>query len=271
MILDFHIHSNTSPDNKLEIDQIYAAAVEKNLKYVCITNHHEFIARLSDLGFTLDEIKIKKYLDHFSNLKLNSATKIFFGTEIGYWENKEEEIKQFINSVKFDFVIGSVHGLGEIELSNSKSRFKIKNQPELQQQIVEDYFVKLKNAIKSQLFDVIGHIDIFKKIMPEPDFDTLKIKWEEIADLLVQHDIGFEINTSYKNYFGEKPELAIYPNKEIVKLFVEKGVKKITIGSDTHAIEQVGNQIEKVEEFLKSLDVKQICYFKERNSVFVDL
>ncbi len=271
MILDFHLHSNTSPDNKLEIDQIYIAAVKKGLKYICITNHHEFIENLVTLGFTLEEIKIKKYLDDFSNLKLNPDTKIFFGTEIGYWKDKEEEIKKFINSVNFDYVLGSVHGLPGVELSDSNSRFKIENKPELQKQIVEDYFVKLKKAIESKLFDIIGHIDIFKKIMPEPDFITLKDKWNEIADLLIKHDLGFEINTSYTNYFGEQPDLAVYPSLDVIKLFVEKGVKKITIGSDTHVIEQIGKQIEMVEELLRNLGVKQICYFKERTPVFVDL
>ena len=131
MILDFHMHSNTSPDNQLEIDQIYAAAVKKGLKYICITNHHEFCQKLSGMGFTLDEKKMKSYLSHLSNLKLDSTTTVFFGTEIGYWEDKEEEIKKFIESVNFDFVIGSVHGIQEIQLSNGQFRFNLENQPEM--------------------------------------------------------------------------------------------------------------------------------------------
>ena len=271
MILDFHLHSNTSPDTKLEVEEIYTEAVRKGIKYVCITNHHEFYNRLSKMGFTLTEKKLKNCLSDIKQLNLNKNTTLFFGTEIGYWQEYENPIKDFINSVQFDFVIGSVHGLPGLEVSDSRTRFKLVGRPKLQRKIVDDYFLKLKEAIKSQLFDVIGHIDIYKRIMPEPKFVNLKVQWEEIADLLIENNVGFEINTSYTNHFGKNPELAVYPSKEIIKLFVQKGVKKITIGSDTHRIEQLGNQIDDVEKYLKSLGVKQICYFEKREVKFVNL
>lgn len=271
MIADLHTHSDTSPDNVQTIREIYEAAVKKGLEYVCITNHHEFVPQSVKEGYVLDPEKIRRYKEDFKILPKNGKISIFFGTEIGYCPDREKDIRNFIKAHQFDFVIGSVHWTDDFHLPDSRTRFELEGKPELQKEVIRKYFVKLKKAISSELFDVIGHIDVYKKVIPEPPFEDMKNQWKEVADLLVKHKVGFEINTSYKNYFGENPVPSIYPSQEIIKLFLERGVNIITTGSDGHSPERIGDQIDAVEEMLGGFGVKKICYFKERKAYFVKL
>lgn len=293
MISDLHTHSDTSPDNVQTIREIYEAAVRKGLEYICITNHHEFVPQSVKEGYVLDSEKIRRYKEDFKILPRNGKISVFFGTEIGYCEDRERDIREFIKAHQFDFVIGSVHWVDDFHIPDSRTRFKLEDKPELQKEVIEKYFSKLKKAISSGLFDVIGHIDVYKKVIPEPPFEDLKCKefskrkllhskgtggrflfedqWKEVADLLVEYKVGFEINTSYKNYFGEKPVPSIYPSQEIIKLFLERGVKIITTGSDGHSPDRIGDQIDLVEEMLRRFGVKKICYFKNRKVNFVKL
>lgn len=271
MIADLHTHSDTSPDNVQAIREIYEAAVKKRLEYVCITNHHEFVPQSVKEGYVLDPEKIKRYKEDFKILPKNGKLSVFFGTEIDYCEDREKDIRDFIKAHNFDFVISSVHWVDKFHLSDSHTRFELEGRPELQREVIGKYFAKLKKAISSGLFDVIGHIDIYKKVIPEPPFGEVKREWAEIADLLVRHKVGFEINTSYKNYFGEKPVPSIYPSQEIIKLFLDRGIEIITTGSDGHVPERIGDQIDLVEEVLREFGVQKICYFQKRKVKFVRL
>ena len=271
MISDLHTHSDTSPDNVQTIREIYEAAVKKGLEYICITNHHEFVSQSVKEGYVLDTEKIRRYKEDFKILPKNRKIQIFFGTEIGYCEDREKETRDFIKAHNFDFVIGSVHWVDQFHVPDSRTRWELKDKPELQREVIEKYFIQVKKAISSGLFDVIGHIDVYKKVIPEPSFETLKGQWTEVADLLVKSKVGFEVNTSYKNYFGEKPVPSIYPSREIIELFLERGVKIITIGSDGHSPDRIGDQIDLVEEMLRGLGVQEICYFKNRKVNFVRL
>ncbi|PIZ50966.1 hypothetical protein COY27_04900 [Candidatus Woesearchaeota archaeon CG_4_10_14_0_2_um_filter_33_13] len=269
MIIDLHMHTNTSPDTTQELSEMYKIAVQKGLKYICITNHQELNVHSQEEGYSLTSEKLAKYKNEFKDLVLNPITKIFFGVEMGYYQDQEEVIKQFIRENDFDFVIGSVHWVDNLEVANGNNREKFAVQTELHANLIDNYFLKLEKAIKCKQFDVVGHIDVFKKVMPEPDFFILKERWAKIADVLIENNVGFEINTSYK--FSDKNGLHIYPSVDVLNFFIEKGIKTITIGSDAHSYNRIGDQVDEVEKLLKSLGVKQVCYFEKRKKYFVDL
>lgn len=39
---DFHIHSNFSIDSKAQMESVVQAAIEKNMKSICFTDHVDF-------------------------------------------------------------------------------------------------------------------------------------------------------------------------------------------------------------------------------------
>ena len=126
-----------------------------------------------------------------------------------------------------------------------------------------EYFRLLKKAIKTGLFDVIGHIDIFKKTLPETRFENLRPEWKEVADLMVKHKTGFEINTGRGRI--------TFPSEELITLLKKTGVETVTIGSDAHRTEQVGIGIEDAEEMLLKRGINRIYIFNKRKPIPINL
>lgn len=255
-MIDFHIHSDTSRDNKNRIREIYKKAEEKGLGCICITNHHEF-NDTSGYELTLSEGQIQDCRKEIS--ELHGKTKVLFGVEMGYDESSEGSIRSFLHKNEFDFVIGSVHFVEGYLLSDTRNRGKFSPAA------LDEYFRLLKKAIAFGEFDVIGHIDIFVKTMEHPDFEVLKPQWAEVADLLLKHTTGFEINTSRDLQVAG----GFYPHPKVIEFFIRKGVRTITYGSDSHSYDRIGHNYGKVTALLKSLGINRLCMFNRRKPSFV--
>ena len=113
-------------------------------------------------------------------------------------------------------------------------------------------------------FDVMAHLDIFRRVLVDKYyFENNLSDWNEVADLLLEKDIGFEVNTSGMRFDGKD----FYPSEKLISFLIKKGIRKITIGSDSHKYEHIGSNYEAAREFLKSNGIKRIFYFKKREAV----
>ncbi len=262
MILDFHIHSNTSSDNKMTIREAYEAAVSAGLKHICITNHHEpFEVKNGEYKQSMTDQELENTKKQICELKKDGRVKIWFGVEMSYTEEEEEDIREYLAKNDFDFVLGSVHYNAGYVMADSRTREKLKNADH--NAIRQEYFKNLKKAIKSKLFDVISHLDIYKRAISEVPFSEEKYEWIDVADNLLHCGVGFEINTSHSHKITD----GTYPRREVIELLVRKGLKKITIGSDAHTPQDIGRNITKIEELLKSLGIKEVYRFEKREAI----
>ena len=62
-----------------------------------------------------------------------------------------------------------------------------------------------------------------------------------------------------------------YPSLEFLMLCKERGLEKITIGSDAHIVENLGEHLEKAVEKLKFAGYKKIVKFKNRQPEYIDI
>jgi histidinol-phosphatase (PHP family) len=251
----------------MSIREIYEKAVQMGIKNICFTSHHEpaEILRGKYNQSLMPEV-LEKYKKEFQEVKDDGRINAYFGVEMSYTEGFEEDIKRFLSENKFDFVLGSVHYTLGMQLADSKIKDKI--QAENPDKICDEYLRIIKKAIKTGMFDSIAHIDIYKRLMKEePDFKEHKKDWEEVAKLLIKHKTGFEINTSYT----KDKNSGTYPNQNIIKLFIDKGAKIITIGSDAHRPDGIGQGIDNAEKMLKGYGAENVCLFKKRKPRFIAL
>lgn len=259
MIVDLHMHSDTSSDSDMTIREAYDEAVAKGIKNICITNHHEPMeVKRGEIKQSLTDEKIQKYREEVAELQKDGKVNILFGVEISYTEEEEGEIREFLNTHDFDFVLGSIHYVNGMHILSRKYLDELNAADPLD--ICNEYLRLLKKAIKTHLFDVMSHMDTYKKLITPPPFEKLKDQWEEVANLLRENGVGFEINTGPSQ---KKPGM-IYPSKEIIQILIDRGVKIITIGSDSHHHKDIGRGIEDAENMLKDMGVKDVYLFEKR-------
>ena len=263
---DFHIHPDYSIDARGSIIQYCRRAVEIGLKSICFTTHydvnprrteldgywhyHNSRARISDklIGIYLDEIETA--LTNFPSAKLQ----IYRGLEVDYFPGVEREIERLKANFPFDFLIGSVHCLDDIAISDKREAPAYFNRKTLTQ-MTTDYFALLKMAAESPGLDAIGHLDYYIRYYREyygADADRIDIEqFDPIFDVLKRLNRGFEINTSPFRYGLNN----FHPNKKIIERAVNSGVKISSIGSDSHKPEKLALGVNEAYEFLNRIDI----------------
>jgi histidinol-phosphatase (PHP family) len=240
---DTHIHTNYSPDaDKTATFKKYIdKAKELGLKEIIFTDHVDF-----DPAHPLFKVPIDydKYIKDFKNLtKNNQGINVKLGVEIGYQTHVKEEIETFLKTYPFEHVILSIHYLEKKDLY-TKDYFQGKTKKEA----YTIYFEKVLEAVNEiDDFSVVGHLDYIPRYSDFGDYEYTEYQTiiDQILTAIINKNKGIEINTSGFNYEGRQ-----YPKKEVVDRFVELGGTIITIGSDSHTVDELTRNYEKIEKIL---------------------
>ena len=122
----------------------------------------QLAAGLSEIGFSehltlfkdpedwnMNPVNISSYISHLRSFrKTPKSIKIKIGLEVDFFEGKEEEIKSFLNPLPLDYIIGSVHYLGEKTVDIGPEFYEGKSIDRL----FEAYFDSVVTAVASGTF-----------------------------------------------------------------------------------------------------------------------
>ncbi|MFL5685741.1 MAG: histidinol-phosphatase HisJ family protein [Chloroflexota bacterium] len=229
--LDAHLHTNLSPDSEVPIDTFASQAVERGIGEIAITDHLDFepgAPAYRYVSFDERERTVREAAERWGERGLA----IRFGAEITWDSRWADDIRDHLRHHEYDFTIGSAHVYrgSPYEASNVASWVAGRSLPE----IIEPYFSEVERAIRSGLFDAIGHLDVVKRYLAPhvtaADLAAAPELYEPLLRALVESGTALEINTS-----GLRQEAReIYPPAHIVERFRELGGERITIGSDAH-------------------------------------
>lgn len=252
MMIDYHIHPNFSQDADGTIEEYCVQAVKLGIDEICFTTHFEIdpLRKVKD-----DRVKLygkivsmnSDWIDYYFQEIENARLKfpdlsIKAGIEVGYDPDIELEIKSFLKQFPFDFVLGAIHCIKHVAITNhvELDEFKVNYLNKGSEQIAKEYFETLDLAVKSELFNSIVHFDVYKKYILALIGEELLVASDVFLDstlkLIAKHNIGIEINTSG---LRQNPK-EIYPAEKILLKAKEAGVKIFTIGSDAHRINHLG-------------------------------
>lgn len=272
---DFHTHSYFSTDSKAIPESMIDGAIKKGLTHLCLTDHMDLDYPGTTPAKPLFEFDAEKYFEVLTPLKERTASDSFtlsIGVEFGLRPNRpdlNERMHQLLSDHPFDFVLGSVHLLGNEDPYYEEYWLKHTSSTG---EIMHRYFNDMLSALKEyDNFDSLGHLDYLIRYVPA----TLGVKdyvytefrevIDEILKLLIKKDKALEINTA-----GLVKGLSCFhPKAEIVSRYLELGGKLITIGSDGHAPEMLAAEFDKTEELLSALGVRGYYVYQNRKPTFV--
>jgi histidinol-phosphatase (PHP family) len=98
-------------------------------------------------------------------------------------------------------------------------------------------------------------------------YEAYKDVIDPILSYLVENEKGIELNTAALTKGLRNPN----PCREIIKRYRELGGEIITIGSDSHVPETLGNHFDKAAEILTDCGFKYYCIFANRVAEFMKL
>jgi len=257
-IYDCHIHSDNSVDGKNSVDEICKTAIAKGVTSITITDHATpmpaGIDDYSHIENCVKEARIaaEKYKDQL--LVLVGAER-----EDKYPADFRERFYDF----ELDCVLGSAHSKatfyehfpdsGYIDILDCSKSASI----EFIKEVVRKYYHRLTEIAYYADVDVITHLTFLFRYINGYNNRGLETElfYPEIDNILkgvIERGKSLEINTSGKALSWNK----FMPDAEILKRYYNMGGRFITIGSDAHNCENLGQGIE------KGIDIAKICGFK---------
>jgi histidinol-phosphatase (PHP family) len=263
---DFHLHSEYSIDSKASMESMVLAAIDRNLKSICFTDHVDLDSTAQRIDFVF------RTSDYFRNIrqvryKYMKDIEILAGVEIGIQPHLFERYNKFIDNNNFDFVLMSIHSVNGLDIHADSFTKGIEPIEAL-----KAYYNDMYHCIKNfNNFDVLGHLDYidryFENYSAIPKYDEYYCIIESILKVLIENGKGIEVNTAGMRYgLGY-----FHPKIQILKLYKELGGEIITIGSDSHRPDTIGYEYKAVEKMLKELGFKYIHIFKERKKFPINI
>ena len=229
--LDAHLHTNLSPDSSVVIDTYAAAALERGIAEIAITDHVDFEPGAPAFGYTTFADR-ERVVRGAAERWAPQGLAIQFGVELTYDRSWEADVRAHLAHHAYDFTIGSVHDRVRSVYAPSSVRGWTAGRS--LKEIVAPSFDEVEAAAQSGLFDAIGHIDVVKRYLypyvTPADLSAAPELYEPILRALVNSGTALEINTSGLRH----PVAETYPSAAMVAWFREIGGRAVTVGSDAH-------------------------------------
>jgi histidinol-phosphatase (PHP family) len=275
MLTDYHLHLR--PDEvdttakryftAANVDRYLEAAAAAGVEEVGVAEHvYRFRQALDVWRHPLWVENARDDLDAYCEFV--RATPLKLGIEADYVPGAEARTAALLEGRGFDFVVGSVHFIGEGDAAVDHEGFDVWERGGDADEIWRRYFETLARCARSGLFDVLAHPDLVKvwgRARPQPGRDP-RAFYEPAVEAIAESGVAVEISTAGLR----KPVGELYPAPAFAELLVEAGVP-FALSSDAHLPEQVGYEYDRAVELLDQLGVEEICVFEGRRRTLAPL
>jgi histidinol-phosphatase (PHP family) len=164
--------------------------------------------------------------------------------------------------VNVDYLIGSVHFIDKWGFDNPEFIGKYEEMDI--DEIWQKYFNSIEELAKSNLFDIVGHLDLIKVFKFLPKKPILSIA-KKALEAIKEADMVIELNAAgFRKPIGEA-----YPSMELLKYMYKLDIP-ITFASDAHKPEQVGFKSKELIEMAKSVGYQKCAVFKNRKRQLIE-
>ena len=177
--------------------------------------------------------------------------------------NNGETFRRDVGAYPYDFVLGSVHFVDGLDVY-WKPYWEGKTVEEAERRYLEETLACVQ---RHDAFDVLAHLNFISKAdaHPAPRPLPYETHWElvdEILRVLAVKGKGLEMNTSGVDRCG-----GFLPTADFFRRFRELGGEIVTVGSDAHRCNRVGQYCGEAAGILNEI-FGYVCTFENRQPIF---
>jgi histidinol-phosphatase (PHP family) len=187
------------------------------------------------------------------------TTPLRLGLEMDYVPGREDRIANLLDARELDYVIGSVHFVGERAVDDDEyDIWEGQSDPD---RIWRRYFETLAELVRSGLYDIVAHPDLVKvwgKARPVPERDP-RFYYEPAIEAIAETGIAVEVSTAGLR----KPVAELYPSTAFAEMCLDAGAD-FALSSDAHVPEDVGRDYDRAVETMRGWGVEEIAVFDGR-------
>ena len=256
---DFHMHSRVSFDGHDTGEALAKAALAAGLKEICFTDHVDYdpLGQMGKLDF--DTAAYNAEYDHLEVPGLIIRRGMEFGMDV----HNVGQFKKDLQRRHFDFVLGSIHFVENLDVYFPQY-WQGKTVFQAERRYLE---ATLESVRLHDDFDVLAHLTYIGKTTAHHaprcvPFAEHRELIDEILKVLAEKGKGMEMNSSGVDRCG-----GFLPTADYIRRFKELGGQIVTIGSDAHRCDRVGQYSYEACQILKDI-FGYVCTFEDRKPIF---
>ena len=257
MRIDLHNHTTRCNHAKGSMESYIKRAIELGIDVYGFSEHAPMDF---DTHYRLKFDEMSAYENDVRNLKeiYKNDIQILLGYEVDYLKGYLDDR---VLKAEVDYLIGSVHFLGEWGFDNPEFSDEYKNRN--LDEIWQEYFDAIEAMAKTGHFNIVGHLDLIKvfNFMPKKD---IRLIANNALKAIKKSGMVVELNAAGLR----KPCKELYPSPLLLEMAYELEIP-ITFSSDAHAIGQVGFKYDEVTKLAKKIGYNKAVTFKQREAQMI--
>lgn len=264
MLTDGHNHTKRfSSDAKMSAYELIDIARKSGSNGIAITEHYE-----GDYPHDIPEPQIfdlMQYQTEFVKWKNHAMSlPLRMGIELGYQPHLVKKYDEMISAYPFDTVILSNH------LFDGNDPYFVKDCYQLPKiDLHRQYIDSLAEMVEASYnFNVLGHYDYIvrynKSPNPEMTYEDCPKSFDRLFEALIAKNKSLEINTRTISKLKMKGCVNCFPDKVILERYFAMGGRLISLGSDSHDIDTLGDHFKAVADYLITFGFTENSYYVNR-------
>lgn len=249
MIFDCHTHTKFSADSTMG-PRFALEQAERLGIGIIFTDHFDFNFPNPKYDFTFDAKQFFKEYEPYRR----DGSRLRLGVELGLREDTRAANENFLKQGNFDFVIGSIHIIDDVDIYD---RFCYEGRSK--REVYQEYFRVMAEEAAVQDFDSLGHIDYIARAAtyenPEIDYGTFHEEIDLVLKTLVDNGKLLELNTRRLGSIRALKELA-----PVFTRYKQLGGKYVTIGSDAHKSSAIGEYFDRAYSFINEIGLRPAIF-----------
>src|SRR5258708_17442572 len=256
---DYHMHSNNSCDCRVPMAEMCRAAIQKGIPEIAFTEH--FNRKPEDMCYgKYDPAPFFRDVEACRAEFGPQGLMVKAGIEVGEMHLYRDQVDPVLSAWPYDLVLGSLHW------NNGESIFERSYfQKRDLRSAAREYFAKLTQMVDEGGFNIMSHMDVLKR-MGYQVYNRFDIKEYEdyvrpVLAACIRRGIAPEINTSALRMAVNQT----HPTLEAIRWYREMGGELLSIGSDSHRPEQLGDSLDKAIGIAKEAGFTRLTRFASRS------
>lgn len=258
---DLHTHHYRCGHAIGSIEDYIKQAIDYGMNYIGISDHSPYFYSDEDQLYptiAMSKSEFPHYVSEVMALKEKYKDKIhvLLGVESDFFPEHMELYRDTYAPYPFDYIIGSVHYVKGVNIFQKGRWDGLTAKQKVE--VKDEYYHLIQQSAKSNLFQILGHIDAMKGFYP--DFSNIETDIiEKTLEIIGHEDVAIEINTSGKT----KDCGGWYPSDDILERALFYKVP-VTFGSDSHVPERLCDEFDLVRKKLKEIGYNEWVYFIQK-------
>ncbi|RUT31951.1 histidinol-phosphatase HisJ [Paenibacillus zeisoli] len=272
MLIDYHTHHVRCGHAVGELEEYVQRGIEIGLSHIGLSDHMPLLhvnpaEYYPEMAMAMEELP--RYVEECFLLKekYRGQIEVRVGLEGDYIEGWETEIERIVRAYPWDYVIGSVHFLGEWDISDFRQTHNWEGKDILS--VYRQYYDAVQKAARTGFYDIMGHLDVIKRFdyKPAPELAGEVIQLENAAlEAVRESGVAMELNASGL----AKACAEMFPSRRMLQRAYELGIP-LTVGSDAHDPKKLSENLDQARRTLYEVGFRELATFEGRRRTMIPL